>query len=303
VRTTRRWRLLMITIALSMLGPNLATAQARSRAVRRPPRPVAAARPYYYRPAFYRPYYRPYYYSPYYSPYFYRPYYFAPFFGFYGARYFGGWGPYGYYPFYPYSYPYPYYTSDYDRTAARLLVTPRDTEVYVDGYLAGVVDDFDGNFQRLRLPPGGHEIVLYRAGHRTHREKVYLSLGTTFKVRHTMVPLGAGDPPETRPVPATPPPTASRDRPDRYSRRAPREADAQTGTLSIRVQPVDADVLIDGERWQLASGEENLEVQVSEGRHVIEVRREGYQSFSTSVEVGRGETTPLNVSLSKREQP
>ena len=34
--------------------------------------------------------------------------------------------------------------------AIRLLVTPRDASVYVDGYAAGVVDDYDGVFQRLQ---------------------------------------------------------------------------------------------------------------------------------------------------------
>ena len=33
----------------------------------------------------------------------------------------------------------------------RLMVRPRDAAVYVDGYYAGVVDDFDGVFQRLTL--------------------------------------------------------------------------------------------------------------------------------------------------------
>ena len=45
--------------------------------------------------------------------------------------------------------------------AIRLQVTPRDASVYVDGYAAGVVDDYDGVFQRLRLVPGPHEIVIY----------------------------------------------------------------------------------------------------------------------------------------------
>ncbi|MBX7186064.1 MAG: hypothetical protein K1Y01_13050 [Vicinamibacteria bacterium] len=40
----------------------------------------------------------------------------------------------------------------------RLRDFPRDAEVYVDGYYAGVVDDFDGFFQRLTLEVGPHEI-------------------------------------------------------------------------------------------------------------------------------------------------
>ena len=54
----------------------------------------------------------------------------------------------------------------------RTRVTPRDTQVFVDGYSAGPVDDFDGVFQRLQLIPGQHEITLYLPGYRTYRENV-----------------------------------------------------------------------------------------------------------------------------------
>lgn len=40
----------------------------------------------------------------------------------------------------------------------RLKVTPRDAEVFVDGQFAGLVDEFDGVFQRLHVMPGPHRI-------------------------------------------------------------------------------------------------------------------------------------------------
>jgi hypothetical protein len=40
--------------------------------------------------------------------------------------------------------------------AIRIEVKPKQAEVYVDGYYAGIVDDFDGTFQRLRIEPGEH---------------------------------------------------------------------------------------------------------------------------------------------------
>ncbi len=40
----------------------------------------------------------------------------------------------------------------------RLQVRPRDAAVFVDGYYAGIVDDFDGPFQHLDLEPGPHSI-------------------------------------------------------------------------------------------------------------------------------------------------
>jgi len=40
----------------------------------------------------------------------------------------------------------------------RIVDAPRDAQVFVDGYYAGVVDDYDGVFQRLNLEPGEHQL-------------------------------------------------------------------------------------------------------------------------------------------------
>src|SRR3954463_15414026 len=53
---------------------------------------------------------------------------------------------------------YPGYYVPRDLTALRLIVKPNDAKVYVDGYYAGIVDDFDGVFQRLHVPAGQHEV-------------------------------------------------------------------------------------------------------------------------------------------------
>ena len=46
----------------------------------------------------------------------------------------------------------------------RLQIRPRDAAVYVDGYYAGIVDNFDGVFQRLTLAVGPHEIEVEAPG-------------------------------------------------------------------------------------------------------------------------------------------
>jgi hypothetical protein len=38
-------------------------------------------------------------------------------------------------------------------------------------------------------------------------------------------------------------------------------------------------------------------VQVPAGKHRVEVRKSGYRQFTTEIEVGEGQTVPLNVSL------
>lgn len=229
--------------------------------------------------------------------------------------------PYGY-GFYP---PFPYRYYGYDNSASvRLDVKPNEAEVYVDGYYAGIVDDFDGVFQRLYLAPGEHEIELYLDGYRTARQKLYLTPHNTFKVRYTMEKLAAGEQPEPKPVPVEPPPSAGQPptpfppgappRPP-IDRRAPppmppappappppgaergRTEPSAYGTLSIRVQPADAEVLIDGERWRGPEAQDRLLVDVAEGRHTIEIRKSGYRTYVTDVDVRSGQTTPLNVSL------
>jgi hypothetical protein len=69
------------------------------------------------------------------------------------------------------------------------------------------------------------------------------------------------------------------------------------GNVSITARPPDAVVYIDGERWVTSDTNGALLVQLAPGRHRIEVRAPGHRPFATTVEVIRGETTPLNVSL------
>lgn len=237
--------------------------------------------------------------------------------------------PYGPYPyqFYP---PYPRYGYRYDNSASvRVDVTPKEAEVYVDGYYAGIVDDFDGVFQRLSVEPGEHELTLYLDGYRTVHQKLYLTPRNTFKVKYRMEKLGPGDQQEPRPEPVNPPPSAGAPpeagqppmpgppprRP--IGRRAPppppqpgppsapgtepRAEAGGYGALALRVQPADAEVLIDGERWHAPEGPDPLVVQVTEGRHTIEIRKPGYRSYITDVEVHGGQTMPLNVSLRSQD--
>lgn len=56
------------------------------------------------------------------------------------------------------------YGSDYEG-ALRIKVKPREADVFVDGYFAGQVDDFDGVFQRLKVDPGPHRIEIREEGY------------------------------------------------------------------------------------------------------------------------------------------
>ncbi len=244
----------------------------------------------------------------YYGPYYYRPYLYGPWYGL----------GYPWYPGYPgyYGYPYPYY-GYYDNSGSlRLQVSPREAEVFIDGYFAGTVDDFDGVFQRLNVEPGDHNVELYLPGHRSVQRKLYLQPGKTTSVRLTMQPLAPGDPQPIRPAGTSEPSQiapqgggpARRPGPAQPGDRAPGVApgdpigprDATYGSLSMRVQPGNAVVLIDGEKWEGPADEDRFVVQLSAGRHVIEVQKDGFRQYTTEVTVRPGETATLNIALTRQ---
>jgi len=291
-------------------GP--ATGQAVQRPAGRYPGGGYGYRPYYGGYRNYYPYYRGYY---------------APYYGYgygwgwglsvgWGWDGWYGWGyPYGaygygqYYPYYPYPF-HPYYYYYEPGVDLRIEVTPRDAEVYLDGYLVGVVDNFDGTFQRLRVPYGEHSIAIYFQGYRTIEQKMLFRPGESYKIKQAMVALAAGDPAEPRPTPAAAPPRDEYARPpmrDQYGRppapggppemAPPSEARGDFGSIAIRVQPGDAEILIDGERWEAPGGGGRLVVDLAEGNHVVEIRKDGHKPYSADVQVRRGRTSSLNVSL------
>jgi len=67
-----------------------------------------------------------------------------------------GYGP-GYYPRYGSGF-------GFDIGELRLQVFPRNAQVFVDGYYAGTVDDFDGTFQALKLEAGPYQIRIAAPG-------------------------------------------------------------------------------------------------------------------------------------------
>jgi hypothetical protein len=202
-------------------------------------------------------------------------------------------------------------------------VDPEDAKVYVDGYYAGKVDDFDGFTQRLYVTRGSHEILLKREGYRSQRFRVHVTAGETLKLEHDMA-RGQGEETlqdltggradsEDRYAPEPP----SRDEiedeeegedappaPSPRDDAGPVGRGAARGSLELRVWPADASVYIDGEFR--GSARQVLPVfyvrtfQLSAGSHRVEVVRPGFQPFQREVEIGAGRTEDLQVTL---EQP
>jgi hypothetical protein len=134
---------------------------------------------YYPTYPYYRNYY-PYYYYPgyafglgFYDFGWYDPYYYGGYYpGAYGGGYSGGYqgGGYG------------SGTSSYGggpTGSLRLKIKPRDAKVYIDGYFVGVIDDFDGMFQKLGVDAGGHRVEIKADGHEPISFDVLITPGET----------------------------------------------------------------------------------------------------------------------------
>jgi hypothetical protein len=228
------------------------------------------------------------------------------------------WG-YGYPPYgYPALYGYAYTSS-----SLRIQVEPKDTEVYLDGYYAGIVDDFDGVFQRLHTAPGEHDLTLIHDGYRSVTQHVYLAPGNTLDVKLAMDRLAPGEPPPARPVrpaspagvrqgparpfpnpngpppsyaPPRPPAAPTPESPSGQSEPSSRAA-VDMGTLELRVQPADADIRVDGQPWRVPPGKDRVQIDASAGEHTVQIRKPGYVGYVTLVQVRPGETATVDVKL------
>jgi hypothetical protein len=247
--------------------------------------------------------------------------YYPGYYGYYDWWYGPGWYS-GYYP--GYAYRYRYYDYD-DNGALRLQIKPNAARVYVDGYYTGVVDDFDGLFQRLNLPPGRHELSFKLEGYKTHRVRLYVPPDQTLKLRYDLVP-GEGE--DTVDDSLDKPGLEwaererqrSRDRRDRYGyrerdrdaarespRESPREGDAAesepgdapagSAVLSLEVQPEQAAVYVDGAFR--GTGRDIAELNLPPGRHRVEVVAPGFKTFDREVEVKPGDTQTVTIELER----
>ena len=114
------------------------------------------------------------------------------------------WGTY-YYPYglFPFAY-YPYASYAYGLSLdsdVKVKIAPKDAQVFVDGYYAGVADNFDGAFQELHVAPGGHVISVYLNGYRTLTRSIYAEPNKTVTFKDRLAPLAPGE----RSAPPAPP--------------------------------------------------------------------------------------------------
>ena len=96
-------------------------------------------------------------------------------------------GAYSYSPYWGSGY-YGLQSSSFDIGELRLQVSPRHAQVFVDGYYAGTVDDYDGAFQSLKLESGPYAIQIVAPGYDTLDFDVRINPGQKITYREDLRP-------------------------------------------------------------------------------------------------------------------
>jgi hypothetical protein len=115
--------------------------------------------------------------------------YYDPFYG-YGLGYYY-YSPWGWMPSLhgPYGYGGRHAARGWNIGSIKLEVKPQDAEVYVDGYYAGIVDDFDRFWQSLSLDSGAYRVEVRKPGYEPLFFDVRVQPDRTITLRGRLRPL------------------------------------------------------------------------------------------------------------------
>jgi len=196
---------------------------------------------------------------------------------------------------YPYPHGYPPYGfrvfTDWETSRVRLDVTPDDAQVFVDRYYAGVVDDFDGFFQRLTLHAGPHLIEIRKEGLRPLAVELNLYPGQDVTYRRTMEPSQSGDV-------DTPP--AGSFAPAFEEGAALPPADAPPGDVKFDVTPKEAAIYADGFYVGIVddfNGSQHM--MLTQGKHHLVLMLDGYETHEVDLSIDSENTITYRATLKK----
>ena len=146
--------------------------------------------------------------------------------------------------------------------------SPSGANIYLDGAYQGRTSASEA-FIIVAIAPGHHTVSLDLSGYQHWETGVDVTVGGTSHVSASLVP-------------SSPPPPST------------------TGTISVSSSPSGANVYMDN----AYKGITPLTItDVSSGTHTIEVKLEGYQDWSTSVQVTAGGTASVPASLTLSPTP
>lgn len=228
-------------------------------------------------------------------------------------------------PYPPAGYPpYPGYAYYPVAGEVRAEIKPNNAKVLVNGDYAGVVDDYDGWWQRLRMAPGKWRIVFRAPGYTPYVVDMRIVPGGEYHIKYQMTPgndtladeqmkpqrdphdeqygnnrdqdrnYGQNNQPNRDQGPDQ---DRGYQRDENYGRQE-NERGGNTQTLYLQVEPADATIYIDGNYYGTAAeGPAEMKVLLPRGSHKIEIVRPGYRAYSNTVELGPGSDDHLNVTL------
>ncbi len=176
--------------------------------------------------------------------------------------------------------------------ALDLDIEPQQAEIFVDGYLIGDADQFDGFPNYLWLEEGTYEIAFYREGYETIYRQYSVYPGVIIDVDDRMREGQA-----ERPSPPSAP------YPEDGAAELPNPAEDQNiGRIFIAGSPADAAVYLDGHFVGTAGEISNLPngLIVEPGEHVVELVRPGFETDSKPISVPSGEQVDLELNLRER---
>ena len=147
--------------------------------------------------------------------------------------------------------------------------SPSGANVYLDGAYQGRTSA-SGDLIIVAIAPGHHTVSLDLSGYQHWETGVDVTVGGTSYVSASLVPTHA----------PTPAPT--------------------TGTIAVSSSPSGANVYLD----DTYKGITPLTItDVSSGTHTIEVKLDGYEDWSTSVQITSGSTASVSASLTQTPTP
>ncbi len=173
---------------------------------------------------------------------------------------------------------------------------PKKAQLRVDGQVLGQARDYNGKWDLLYIEPGEHVFSFEAEGHMTLRLALEVKPGSYQRIDYRLQQGEGIDPRSVEP-------SASRQSDEATEPAPPEQRPAlRTGLLSLRVQPDDAAVYLDGEFLARADELRRLHgaIPVASGRHTIEVVRPGFESASRTVDVGGSEPVRVEVELKRK---
>ena len=197
---------------------------------------------------------------------------------------------------YPYAYPpyswpgpFPIVVEDGATGSVRVDVSPKDAAVYVDGYYAGLVDDFSGIFHHLTLSAGPHTLEVRKPGFETLTVAIFVPADRTITYRGTLLPAQPGAIEEETAPGISASSAGSAVVPD------------SPGDLLFDVTPKDARLYVDGYYVGVVDDFEGRRHRLTlmPGVHHIELQAEGYESAEADVTIQSRETTTYRGALTR----